>query len=78
MSCGSRVESTNIRNDKCKSCRDDIKENGVKKIVCVDCGIEFETTSKASKKIRCNSCQKTYRKEWDRIRKNANSTLQTT
>ena len=39
-------------------------------------GDEFEVESKSSKKIRCNCCQKEYRKQWDRLRKNKNSTLQ--
>jgi len=40
-----------------------------KVIQCVDCGEWFELDSRNMKKIRCNDCQKEFRKQWDRSRK---------
>lgn len=45
----------------------DIKKTKV--IQCIDCGEWIEVDSRNMKKIRCNSCQKEYRKQWDRARK---------
>jgi hypothetical protein len=74
-SCGSRVDSTNIRNNKCKSCRDDIKENGVKKVICIDCGIEFEVQSNNVRTLRCDKCKDINRKKqkletWNKNKEN--------
>ena len=30
----------------------------MKKIICVDCGDEFEVKGNSNKRIRCNECQK--------------------
>lgn len=76
MSCGKRVNKTEIKSHKCKECREEIKSVGMKSVVCVDCGEVFETDSKSNKKIRCDFCQTKYRKEWDKMRKNKISTLQ--
>lgn len=40
-----------------------------KVIQCIDCGEWIEVDSRNMKKTRCNSCQKEYRKQWDRARK---------
>lgn len=39
------------------------------KLICIDCGKEFEVGSKSRKKCRCDACQKEYRKRYDRERK---------
>ena len=39
------------------------------KLICIDCGKEFEVGSKSRKKCRCDACQKEYRKKYDRERK---------
>lgn len=39
------------------------------KLICIDCGKEFEVGSKSRKKFRCDACQKEYRKRYDRERK---------
>lgn len=41
-----------------------------KVIQCVDCGEWIEIDSRNMKKIRCDDCQREYRKQWDRTRKN--------
>ena len=40
-----------------------------KVIQCIDCGEWFEVDSRNMTKIRCDNCQKEYRKQWDRERK---------
>ena len=40
-----------------------------KVIQCIDCDEWFEVDSRNMKKIRCDNCQKEYRKQWDRERK---------
>ncbi len=37
-----------------------------KKITCVDCGEEFEVSSKDRKTIRCKACKKIYDKNWQK------------
>ena len=44
-----------------------------KKVICVDCGTEFEVPVKVNTKKRCYFCQKEYIKEYDRARKKQNS-----
>ena len=46
-----------------------LKKDHKKIVKCCDCGDEFEVDIRNMKKIRCNKCQKEYRKEWDRQRK---------
>lgn len=55
--------------DKCRA----YEAQGYKTIVCIDCGKEFETSSKNSKSIRCPDCQNTINKEKKRIWKQQNS-----
>lgn len=50
------------------------KHRGYNKIglrigICVDCGEEFSVAATNQKKIRCDECQKIYRKKYDRERK---------
>lgn len=45
------------------------KKVSIKTLVCCDCGKEFEVDARNMKKIRCDKCQKEYRKQWDRERK---------
>lgn len=55
----------------CKECSEKIKNSslnsGTKKIVCVDCGIEFEVSSKDNKTTRCPDCYEVYRAEKARL-----------
>ena len=50
---------------KCSTYQPQVK----KKVLCADCGSEFEVDARNMKKIRCDPCQKEYRKKWDRERK---------
>lgn len=38
---------------------------------CIDCGEWYEVDSRNTKKVRCDACQKEYRRQWDRERKRA-------
>lgn len=49
--------------------RKNIPAKNTKVIQCVDCGEWIEIDSRNMKKIRCDSCQREYRKQWDRARK---------
>lgn len=60
--CGKRDLETKIINGKCEDCREEIKNSGMKKIICVDCGDEFEVVSKGSRRIRCDGCYERYRR----------------
>ena len=60
--CGKRDLEKKIINGKCKQCRDDIKNVGIKKVICMDCGKEFEVESKGRTK-RCDSCKDKFRKQ---------------
>lgn len=64
MQCGARVEKGSLIRSKCQKCRDkEIKElGGKKKLICIDCGKEFEVKSNSNRKCRCNDCQEKYRK----------------
>lgn len=71
MKCGRRVEKGKLVNNKCDKCRKEEIKNlgGKKKVTCIDCGKEFEVDARNMKKIRCDECQKIYRKEYDKNRK---------
>ena len=67
------VRKTSKNKKYCKEC---VKHNPyyiplkTKKIVCIDCGIEFEVESKNTKTCRCENCQhennkKIKRKYWE-------------
>ena len=66
--CGKRDLETKIINGKCEDCREEIKNSGMKKIICVDCGDEFEVVSKGSRRTRCDVCYEKHRRE--KVRKN--------
>lgn len=68
--CGKRDLETKIINGKCEDCRKEIKNSGMKKIVCVDCGDEFEVVSTKRRVKRCSICQEKHRKK--QILDNAN------
>ena len=55
----------------CKDCAT-YTPQGSKTVVCVDCGKEFETSSKNSKSIRCQECQNTINREKKRLWKQQN------
>ena len=46
-----------------------LKKNHKKVVKCCDCGEEFDVDIRNMKKIRCDNCQREYRKQWDRNRK---------
>lgn len=46
-----------------------IEVRKTKFVQCIDCGEWFEVDSRNMKKVRCDNCQKEYRKQWDRERK---------
>lgn len=52
-----------------KNLEKNVKVKNTKVIQCIDCGEWFEVDSRNMKKIRCDSCQREYRKQWDRKRK---------
>lgn len=66
--CGKRDLETKIINGKCEDCREEIKNSGMKKIICVDCGDEFEVESK-SRTIRCDVCKEKERQRIEREKK---------
>jgi len=55
----------------CKDCAT-YTPQGSKTVVCVDCGKEFETSSKNSKSIRCQECQNMINREKKRLWKQQN------
>ena len=69
MQCGARVEKGSLIRSKCQKCRDkEIKElDGKKKLICIDCGKEFEVDSMSRRK-RCDDCQGKYKQELNRLR----------
>lgn len=63
--CG-RLFRNNKRKDK-KYCKDCIGYSPSTKIInCVDCGKAVEVESKNTKTCRCNSCQKEYRRQYQK------------
>lgn len=65
--CRKRFYKTANHQKYCKKCQGYIKQ-GVKTLVCVDCGKEFEVTSKNTQSVRCCDCRLAYKRERDRIR----------
>ena len=55
----------------CKECSDKIQKanllNGKKTIVCIDCGLSFEVSSKDNQTKRCPTCYELYRNEKVRL-----------
>ena len=54
-----------------KYCKDCGKYEPIetKTIICCDCNKEFDVDARNMTKVRCDDCQKEYRKQWDRERK---------
>lgn len=69
MKCGKRVKKGILVNNKCRQCREKEIKCGVKIIKCIDCGEEFEVSSKNTKTCRCKKCQ-------EKIKKNQNKKIQ--
>lgn len=67
--CGTIIKNYRNSNKYCKTCGQ-YQPIETKTVTCVDCGKEFSVDARNMKKIRCDDCQKQYRKEWDRNRKN--------
>ena len=64
--CGILTRSNKNGTKKyCKDCSTYTPQE-TKKVVCVDCGIEFETDARLSNKHRCDNCQKDYRKKYQK------------
>ncbi|MCM1399914.1 MAG: hypothetical protein NC225_10600 [Clostridium sp.] len=55
-----------------KNLKDRGEYKNSKYVQCIDCGEWFETGIRNMKKVRCDACQREYRKQWDKNRKNAN------
>lgn len=71
--CGKRESITKIINGKCDECRSNIKSSGMKKVICVDCGEEFEVESTKRRTNRCSSCRILFdrkkKRKWKQKRK---------
>ena len=63
--CGGRFESDDPQRKLCDRCRN-YQVVGKKLLECIDCGDHFEVDARCMKKVRCDRCQKEYRKEWER------------
>lgn len=66
--CGERFIPSAPNQKICEKCST-YKCKGKKTVTCIDCGTEFEVDARNMKKVRCDPCQKEYRKQWDRERK---------
>lgn len=66
--CSKRESITKIINGKCDACRSEIKSSGMKKVICVDCGDEFEVESIDKRTIRCIKCKEQHNREITKIR----------
>lgn len=66
--CGNRFIPKTPNQKICKECSE-YKPIGVRVKACCDCGEFFEVDSRAARKVRCDSCQKEYRKQQDCERK---------
>lgn len=64
-SCGILVKNNKYKSRKyCNVCNGSTSKGIIKK-VCIDCGKQFEVYYKSNRKIRCDSCQETYRKKYN-------------
>lgn len=62
--CGILTRGNKKGNKKyCKNCMGYVPEL-TRKITCVDCGNEFIVSSNVGHKVRCDECQKEYRKQY--------------
>jgi len=66
MKCGKRVGKGILVNNKCRQCREKEIKCGVKIIKCIDCGEEFEVSSKNTKTCRCEKCRKKQYNEYQK------------
>ena len=66
--CKKRFYKTSNNQKYCGKCAGYQKQN-TKQKKCCDCGAEFSVDARNMKKVRCDTCQKEYRKKWDRERK---------
>lgn len=66
--CGRRFIPSASNQRICTDCSS-YQCKGKKIMKCIDCGAEFEVDARNMKKVRCDGCQKEYRKQWDRERK---------
>lgn len=66
--CGNRFVPKSPNQKICNDCSE-YKPIGMRRKICCDCGEPFMVDSRAAKKIRCDACQKEYRKQWDCERK---------
>ena len=71
--CGRLVRQTKKENKRfCRECTEIVGNvpDGMKVVVCCDCGQITYVDSRNMTKCRCDDCQHEHRKEWDRERKN--------
>lgn len=66
--CGERFVPMFTQQKLCSKCSN-YHRIGDKVLQCIDCGTPFKVDARNMKKIRCDKCQKEYRKAWDRERK---------
>ena len=70
--CGILTRGNKYGNKRyCKDCAAYTPQK-IKTIVCVDCGKEYETSSKNSKSVRCHECQNLINREKKRLWKQEN------
>lgn len=68
VKCRTRFYKESRNQKYCLKCSKQRKQT-MKTVICCDCGDLFCVDVRNMKKIRCDSCQKEYRKKWDRNRK---------
>lgn len=66
--CGERFMPTSAHHTTCASCSS-YQPVGKKKIVCVDCGVEFEVDGVVKNKKRCDECQLEKNRDYEREKK---------
>lgn len=65
--CHKRFYKTHKSQKYCTKCQGYVKQK-TKTIICCDCGSEFEVDARNMKKIRCDNCQNTKRREMTKER----------
>lgn len=66
--CGERFVPNAPQQKLCLNCST-YHRKGKKTVLCADCGSSFEIDARNMTKVRCDKCQKDYRRAWDRERK---------
>lgn len=69
--CGQPFRASRLDRLYCSRHKDHGATQGIKEIVCVDCGDSMLVAAKANRALRCEKCHTIHRREADRIRKSA-------